>query len=109
MDIKKFIKVKKIILLSLLAVLVLFPLVSFAQAPIDIQGILDRLNEIMDIIGFGVISITMSWIGIMYLLARGDPGKIQTANKALMWAMIGIAVFSIAYISFSLIYYIVRG
>ena len=30
--------------------------------------------------------------GFKYLTARGEPSKIQEANKALIWALVGVAV-----------------
>lgn len=109
MDIKKIIKIKSAVFLPILVVLMAFPLVSYAQNPVDIQGILDRLNEIIDIVYFGIISLIITWIGVMYLLARGEPSKIQTANKALLWGVIGIAVGSLSYIAYQLINYIITG
>lgn len=50
------------------------------------------VNEILIPIG-GVIAVLMIiYAGFLYVTARGNSGKIETAHKALLWAVIGAAI-----------------
>jgi len=48
-------------------------------------------NYISGIVG-GLAVIMFIWAGILYLTSRGDPGQLQKANKALLYAAIGTAI-----------------
>ncbi len=83
---------KELLLLSILILLAL-PFVIQAQNPPDmIVGILGRLIGIFWNVFYGLVIIIFIIAGIMYLTARGDPSKIQSANKTLIWAIVGVAV-----------------
>jgi hypothetical protein len=58
-----------------------------------IEGFIKTIvNEILIPIG-GVVAVMMIiYAGYLYVTARGNPGKIETAHKALLWAVIGAAI-----------------
>ena len=71
----------------------LLPVVVFANPCSDIQGILTRILNILDGIIAGVSAIVFAWAGLLYLTARGDTTKIASAHKMLIWGAVGVAVF----------------
>ena len=44
-----------------------------------------------------LVIIMFIWAGILYLTAHGDQTKIATANKALIYAVVGIIVAIVAF------------
>lgn len=90
---------KKIILPTLIFGLLFsagFVLTAELENPIpDYNSLIDLLLDIAKKVGeliaiIGVIMIV--WAGILYLTSAGDPQKFQTANKAMIYAVIGIAI-----------------
>jgi len=82
-------------LYTITLLLMVLPVVASAQsgAPsIDVDGILGRIKELLLIIFNGLVIIMVIYTGIKYLTAKGEPSKINEANKALMWTTIGIGV-----------------
>ncbi len=51
----------------------------------------------------GVSVIMIIWAGFLYVTAAGDPSKIQTAKKALIFAVIGIVVGILAFSAVTII------
>ncbi len=115
----------KIYIIALVVVL-LAPVVAFADAPpsplgtigpgdeagtavpasgdyTTVEGITSRVTELVNWFSWGValISVVMGlYAGFLFITARGEPAQIKTARGTLLWAIIGIAV---AIISFSII------
>ena len=53
---------------------------------------------------FIAVSIIMFiWAGILFISAQGDPGKVAEARKAVIWAVIGIVVGLLGYLSVAII------
>ncbi len=49
-------------------------------------------------IAIGTIAVVVIIVaGIMYMTATGDPGKIATAKKAIMYAVVGLVIAILAY------------
>ncbi|RJQ13745.1 hypothetical protein C4553_02530 [Candidatus Parcubacteria bacterium] len=62
-------------------------------------GIPDVVNNIIDFllfIGLPLATLVVLWAGFLYLTAGGNPEKIKTANKALLWAIVGIIILMIS-------------
>jgi len=105
---------RRLILLFVLAILLVLTIAPQVQAStsrqIDIEAILNRIkNLILWPIFSGLVVIIFIWAGILYLTARGEPGKIQAANKALIWGMVGVAVGILAYSAYNIVYWLIYG
>lgn len=50
------------------------------------------VNDILIPIGAVVAVIMIMYAGFLYVTARGNPGQIEKAHKALLWAVIGAAI-----------------
>lgn len=67
--------------------------------PLQAQSLTDLLNKIIDfliVIAAPILVIMVLWAGFLYLTSGGDPTKVQTANKTLMWAAVGFAIILIS-------------
>ncbi|MBI2050065.1 MAG: TrbC/VirB2 family protein [Candidatus Staskawiczbacteria bacterium] len=63
--------------------------------PLGVDSICGLLTSIITAVAgiVGAISVIMITVaGIMYLLSAGDPNKMETAKKALFYAIIGLAI-----------------
>ena len=95
------IKNKKI-LLFLLAVLIILPIVVYAQGTIPTTGsaqldtILRNFRRVARGIGASMAVIGFCVAGILYLMSAGSPEKTGIAKKALIAAVIGTAVVVLA-------------
>ena len=69
------------------------------QCPADFfKNIIDRLiNIVVWPVFLGVVIIMFIWAGFLFLTAHGDPTKISTAKKAVIFAIVGIAVALLAF------------
>lgn len=78
----------------LLAILILPNFTSAAQ--VTITSIVNSLFTTISYLA-GVIAI-ICWVitGLMFLTAMGDPSKVTTARKALIFAIIGTAIALLA-------------
>jgi len=98
---------KKLSALLSSAALLALPLVTLAdinpgsapnsQQNLTVTGIVNIvLNFLWPLfIGFAVIMFLIA--GFMFLVAQGDPGKIETARNSLIWGIAGIAVGVLAF------------
>ncbi len=78
-----------LVLLTFVAV----PLIAFAAGPLNFKAIIDRLLLLVIwpiFAGASIIMIIVS--GFLFVTAQGDPSKISTAKKSLLWAIVGIIV-----------------
>ena len=77
--------------LTILLISLMSPVIVNAQ-PVDIVAILGRVQDIFFAIFDGLIVIMVVWAAFLYVTARGEPSKVSSANKALIWALVGVAV-----------------
>ncbi len=65
------------------------------------EGILKNyIKNVLNVlfIAIGVIAVFMIiYSGIIYMTAAGDPGKIATAKKSIMYAIVGLVIAIMAY------------
>lgn len=61
----------------------------------------DIIGRLLDMVVWpiflGIVVIMFIFAGLKFLTAQGDPGKVGEARKALMWAVIGVAVGILAF------------
>lgn len=64
---------------------------SFANplAVDSIQGLLGAILEIVLVISIPIIILFLIYAGFQYVAARGNPEKLQTAHRALLFTLIG--------------------
>ncbi|OGZ64036.1 MAG: hypothetical protein A3A98_03775 [Candidatus Staskawiczbacteria bacterium RIFCSPLOWO2_01_FULL_40_39] len=66
--------------------------------PIDINAIIYRfLDMVLWPIFGGLVIVMFIYAGILFVTAQGDPSKISTARKAVLWAVVGIIVAFVAF------------
>ncbi len=78
------------------------PLVSLAQStgeklqnPLKfstVQALVAAVLKIVIQIGTPIAVVMIVWAGFLYVTARGDTGKIETAHKTLLWTVVGTAI-----------------
>ena len=56
-----------------------------------------KLARAITAIGIPFVAIMIVWAGFLYVTAQGDPKKLETAKKSLVWALIGSAIVIGAY------------
>ena len=61
---------------------------SITSVPCFIKSVLDIFIKL----GIAAASFFLIWAGFLFLQAQGDPAKLTTAKRALLWAVIGTAV-----------------
>ncbi|MBX4200786.1 pilin [Candidatus Parcubacteria bacterium] len=104
---------KKASLPTILASLIL-PLTTFAADPfpmlkppknltLNVINIIVAFFNIFWPIVVTIIIVMLMWSGIMFLTAAGDPAKISTAKKAILWAIIGVVIIVLSYSIISII------
>ena len=76
---------------------------------ISVEGILCRITNILKIIFYGLVIIMFIIVGFLYLTAQGEPNKIQRANRALLWAIVGVVVGILSYSANVLVYNLIWG
>lgn len=60
--------------------------------PLQADSLEDLLQIFLDAavrIGTIILVLAIIWVGFLYVKARGNPGKISEAHKALFWTVIG--------------------
>ena len=77
--------------------LVLLALVALAVTPVvaqafSLQGIADTIVSYMNIFGAAVAAIMIVYVGVLFLLARGEAEKVAEARMALLWGIVGVAI-----------------
>lgn len=91
---------KKIFLLILLLALAI-PTVVLAQANnnTNYETILANVRTTVQNIAATIVVIGWIIAGILFLMARGEPEKLNTAKRAFIYAVIGTAVIIIGWTS----------
>jgi Type IV secretion system pilin len=60
--------------------------------PIQADNIIEFLEQIIDVLfvfALPIIVIYIMYAGLQFVLARGNPGEIEQARNALLWAIVG--------------------
>lgn len=98
---------KKTLLLAILTIalfLVILNLGSVALAQVtiaipnplgdvqDIGGLLHRIAVFLLQIASPILVIMVLWAGFQFLTSAGEPEKLTTARKTLLWAVLGFAI-----------------
>src|SRR3989344_4475710 len=93
---------KKLILsASVLSALVL-PMAAMAANP-TVGGLACSIKTLIELL-FGVIAVIyFLWYGIMFLIARGDPGKTQEARLGVLYGVVGVVVGGLALVVVAMI------
>lgn len=55
----------------------------------SLQELLDLVLDAVIYLGGIVLVLAIIWTGFKYVAARGNPGEISNAHKALLWTVIG--------------------
>ncbi|MBX4200787.1 hypothetical protein KW786_01520 [Candidatus Parcubacteria bacterium] len=97
---------KKFVFSAAVTALSLLPVIALAA--IDpttwFSGIIDRLLTLVILPIFsGLIIVMFVYAGFLFLTAQGDPAKISTAKKVIIWAIVGIIV---AFLSYTIVNFI---
>jgi len=76
------------------------PCPDVVSAPVTFNGVVDNIKSniigILLVISSVFTTVMFILTGFKYLTAKGDPSKVAEANKALVWAIAGVAVLVIA-------------
>jgi hypothetical protein len=87
----------------------LLPAPALAQAADPTQTLSAVINRIQTLIiglAAGLATLFLTWAGIRYMLAGGDPGQMEKAKTALRSAAIGYGVAALAPALFALLRYV---
>lgn len=63
--------------------------------PLKVNSVGDLVKDFVDIFSTVVIILavlTLIWVGLQFILARGDATKMKTLKEWLLWIVVGIAV-----------------
>ena len=80
----------------------LFPILSFGEEfpnPLKVGTFEDLLNIFIDFIftiGITVAPIILIIAGFLYITSAGDPKRVDTAKKMILYAVIGLLVLLLA-------------
>lgn len=96
-------KVFKNFLIVFLALLLVAPFLNFVSAqsvtinnPLTSNTFTELLNKIIDFIFYvcvyGVAPLMIVIAGFMFIMAQGDPAKVQKARDMVLWTLIGVLV-----------------
>lgn len=87
---------KKIALLLAVSGVLVLPVFALGAGPSASAWITTVLDNFLVIVLWpvfaGLVIIMLIYAGIMYLTANGDATKVHTANKAVLFAVVGIVV-----------------
>ncbi len=95
---------KKLVILSVLAALLVFPFVSLAQPGVFggsilllVLGLVQTALTILWIVAAAFVVIMFVTAGFKFLTAQGDPTKLADARHAVVWGLVGAAVIVLAW------------
>ncbi len=94
---------KKIVASFASITLLVLPTIAFALASVQ-QIITNLMDFIVWPIFVGAVVIMFVWAGFLFVTANGDPTKISTARKAVLWAVVGVVVGLVAFSIINVIY-----
>src|SRR5688500_12247005 len=103
----------KKLILSVSAILLMSPVVIFAQTPIifpSVPLIVNPVNFYQLVLNIAALVLNIIWIigvafvvvefvlaGFKFMTARGDASKVAEARNAVIWGTVGIAVILLAW------------
>lgn len=58
----------------------------------DLPSFLNTILGYLVQIGAVVVTIMVVYVGFLFVTARGEPGKLETAKHALLWTLVGALV-----------------
>jgi len=70
----------------------------------DFKDFIDKIVSFLFTISLLIVPILLVAAGIMFLTAQGDPTKVGTAKKMVLYTLIGFAIISLARVFVKLIY-----
>ena len=74
------------------------PLDSDGSGIKDIPTLIQKLLEIVLKIGAPIIALAIIYAGYLFIAAQGNPTKLETAKKTLVWVVVGAAILLGAYV-----------
>lgn len=77
--------------LALMALVLISATPMIAQA-FDLQSLADKIVNYMTIFGVAVAAVMIIYVGILFLLARGEADSVAEARNALLWGVVGVAI-----------------
>lgn len=66
------------------------------ENPLNVDSFCELLSALFSVVATIAIPVAVVFVvyaGLKFVLARGNPGKLQEANKNLKYTLIGIALF----------------
>ncbi|MFA5877842.1 MAG: hypothetical protein WC845_00490 [Candidatus Staskawiczbacteria bacterium] len=91
---------KSLIALSIISVVLLTPILAFAQPSVTVSDLGDVIEGIQNVVWqiFGLIAVICFVIaGILFLSSGGNPEKVSAARSAFLWGIAGVVVGILAY------------
>lgn len=98
-------KLARTTLIALTVMAVLTPVLALAVLPtptppvtgtgitlVEIEALLNRIAKFLIVVSIIIAVIFIVWGGILYMAARGDEGKVETAKSTIYNGIIGAAV-----------------
>lgn len=71
------------------------------ENPIKANDLTALINDILNLviqIGTPILVLAIIYVGFKFVLARGNPGKLDEAKEAFVWTLIGAAIVLGAFI-----------
>ncbi len=68
---------------------------SVIENPLKVDSVDSLISLLVDLalsLGAVLSVLALIWVGVKFILAQGDPGKIADARKQFMYVIIGIAL-----------------
>jgi hypothetical protein len=82
----------------------LLPAPALAQAADPtLSGVIDRIRNLIVGLAAGLATLFLTWAGLRYITAGGDPGQVEKAKTTLRSAAIGYGVAALAPALFTLL------
>lgn len=67
-------------------------LINPLQSGASLESFLISILNFVIRIGTVVVILMLVYVGYLFVVARGNPGEIETAKKALLWTLIGALI-----------------
>jgi hypothetical protein len=84
------------------------PAAALAQAADPtLTGVINRIRDLIVGLAAGLATLFLTWAGVRYMTAGGDPGQVEKAKTTLRSAAIGYGVAALAPALFALLKFIV--
>jgi len=62
----------------------------------DISALVSNIINFLIILAFPITAILIVYAGFLYITSAGNDEKVKTAQKALIWAIVGFAIVLVA-------------